>query len=148
LTKSIKEQLADAGASVSDVTFIGGVPVAAKSSKWKNERVETEDGVFDSRLEADTWEDLKKREQLGEIADLQRQVRFSLYVAGVWIADYVADFVFYEDKKLVVGDAKGARTDAYVMKRKLLFATQGIRIREYTKDGTAPAVKFRMQKGV
>jgi hypothetical protein len=146
--KSIKDQLAEAGATLSDVTYIGGVPVEEKKSKWHSEKVTTEDGVFDSRLEANTWEDLKKREKRGEIADLQRQVSFPIYVGGVWICDYRSDFVFYEDGKLVVADAKGKLLPQYVLKRKLLFATQGIRIREYTVEGIAPPVKFRMQKGV
>lgn len=44
--------------------------------------------------------------------------------------DYVADFVYKEDGKEVVEDAKGVRTDDYIIKRKLMLWIHGIRIKE------------------
>lgn len=156
MTKTVKEQLAEAGVTIRDVTHFGAVPLAsnqnpdrAAQNKYRNEPVDDpEDGWFQSGFEHETWRELKLREREGEISDLQRQVRFSLYVGGVFIADYLSDFVYYEDGKLVVADSKGTMTQVYVMKRALMWACHGIRIREYTKKGIASPVKFRMQKGV
>lgn len=44
--------------------------------------------------------------------------------------DYVADFVYIQDGKKVVEDAKGHRTDDYIIKRKLMLWIHGIRIKE------------------
>ena len=87
-------------------------------------------------------------EKSGEIHDLKRQVRFTLIPAireepvqgprgGVKPGKilerpvcYVADFTYYRRGQLVVEDAKGVRTDAYKIKRKLMLYVHGIRIFE------------------
>ena len=43
---------------------------------------------------------------------------------------YYADFVYMQNGRQIVEDAKGKRTDEYVIKRKLMLFLQGIRIRE------------------
>jgi hypothetical protein len=43
---------------------------------------------------------------------------------------YIADFVYTEDGKQVVEDAKGFRTQEYIIKRKLMLKEHGIRVRE------------------
>lgn len=43
---------------------------------------------------------------------------------------YYADFVYREDGRQVVEDAKGVRTEAYKIKRKLMLYIYGIKIRE------------------
>lgn len=44
--------------------------------------------------------------------------------------NYIADFVYVEDGKTVVEDAKGVRTKEYIIKRKLMLFVHGIRIKE------------------
>lgn len=43
---------------------------------------------------------------------------------------YVAEFVYYQDGKMVVEDTKGFKTDAYIIKRKLMRYVHGIAIKE------------------
>ena len=43
---------------------------------------------------------------------------------------YTADFVYKENGETVVEDAKGVRTDKYIIKRKLMLWVHGIRVRE------------------
>ena len=44
---------------------------------------------------------------------------------------YIADFVYTDaDGQTIVEDTKGFRTDAYIIKRKLLLLMYGIRIKE------------------
>ncbi len=89
------------------------------------------DGIrFDSKLEAERWQQLVLLQQLKSISNLERQVRFPLEVNGVLIATYVADFVYLEDGEQVVEDSKGKRTREYQMKAKLMRAVHGIEIRE------------------
>lgn len=117
--------------------------------KYGNHKVETEDGVFDSRKEARRNAELQLLEQAGEIHDLRRQVRFELIPAqrepdeigprgGVKkgkviekACEYCADFVYIDaDGNQVVEDTKGFRTKEYRIKRKLMLYVHGIRIRE------------------
>jgi hypothetical protein len=66
----------------------------------------------------------------GRIAELRRQVPFSLHVNGEHIAKYVADFTYLRDGKRCVEDAKGHKTELYLMKRKLMLAVHGIEVIE------------------
>ena len=119
-------------------------------SKYKAQKVVVDGELFDSKREARRWTELRLRERAGEIRNLRRQVKYVLLpaqrepdtkgkrggtVKGRVIereVAYYADFV-YEDAfsgKLIVEDAKGMRTDAYILKRKMLLYFYGIRIRE------------------
>lgn len=117
------------------------------NSKYGNRKVKRDGMVFDSKREADRWTELKLLEKAGEISDLQRQVKYELIPTQYsdWEytkngkkkviereASYIADFV-YHDNVLgaeVVEDAKGMRTDAYILKRKLMLYVHGIQIVE------------------
>lgn len=113
----------------------------------------TPDGiVHDSKREADRWCYLKMLATAGEIFELQRQVPYELIPTqrektkrygkrGQRLADadrlverpciYIADFVYKDkDGNMVVEDAKGVRTEAYIIKRKLMLHVHKIRVRE------------------
>ena len=92
------------------------------------------DGIrFDSAGEAERWQALEILEKAGVIKDLMRQVTFNLTVNGILIADYRADFVYYQDGSRVVEDWKGVRTDEFRMKANLMKAIKGIVILETGK---------------
>ena len=106
------------------------------------------DGIhFDSTLEGRCWSVLKNQLAKGKIADLRRQVDYTLLPA---IDDvdpdtgeayhqepvrYRADFVFTDVRtgKEIVMDAKGHKTKEYELKRKMMRALLGITIREVYK---------------
>jgi hypothetical protein len=46
--------------------------------KFNNKKIESPDGVFDSKLEWQRWLFLKDAEKNGQIRDLKRQVKFTL----------------------------------------------------------------------
>jgi hypothetical protein len=115
------------------------------TNKYRNKKIVTKEGTFDSVREYRRWCELVLLERAGEISELQRQVPFELIPAqyenplpgkkkGKIIERaccYVADFVYREkDGRLVVEDTKGVRTKDYVIKRKLLLKVHGIRIYE------------------
>ena len=70
--------------------------------------------------------------------DLQRQVKYVLLPSqkdrsGKIIEKqlaYIADFVYRQDGRTVVEDAKGFRTEVYKIKRKLMLWRFDIRIQE------------------
>ena len=99
-------------------------------SKYRNVRVTSHDGKFDSRKEYARWLVLKSLASTGHITDLHRQVRFPLSVNGRKVCDYVADFVYVVDGVQTVEDVKGVRTAIYRLKAKLMLACHGVEIRE------------------
>lgn len=86
--------------------------------------------LFDSKLEASEYLKLLSREQAGEISDLQIQIPYRLEHDNKLICRYIADFVFTENGHVVVADAKGVKTAAYQLKKKLVKLILGIQIRE------------------
>jgi len=123
--------------------------------KYGNKKIHDlkSDQVFDSKKEYSRWKELSLLERAGEITNLQRQVQFILlpeqrapgtetYKKGPRKGQvkpgpvlerkvtYIADFMYFENGEPVVEDVKGLRTKEYVIKRKLMLYTYGIRIKE------------------
>lgn len=111
-----------------------------RRSKYRNVRVSTKDGKFDSKGEMCRWLFLKAMLKDGKIVDLERQVAFSIDVNGQHICDYVADYTYTvtETGQHVVEDFKGAIiTPEFRLKKKLMLAVHGIDVR-ITKAKTEP----------
>lgn len=127
------------------------------ANKYYAQKVSIGGETFDSKKEARRWEELNLLLRAGRISDLRRQVKFVLIPAqyeryprygkkGQRIKDgttcveqaceYIADFVYIEDGKVIVEDVKGyrdPRSAAYakfVIKRKLMLERYGVRVRE------------------
>lgn len=84
------------------------------------------DGIkFDSKKEAKRYIVLKALEGKGEIEKLMLQPRFLLQEGfrkngkAYRKIEYVADFMYEQDGKLIVEDVKGIKTDVYKLKQKL-----------------------------
>lgn len=108
-------------------------------TKYNNQKITVNGQVFDSKKEANRYQELLLLEKAGVIKNLSRQVKFVLIPSqrdesGKVIereCSYKADFVYYEeDGETVVEDVKGFRTKEYIIKRKLMLYQYGIRIRE------------------
>ena len=109
-----------------------------KRQKYGNSKI-TIDGIrFDSKREAQRWQELRLMERAGRITDLRRQVKFVLIpsqrgedgkVIEKQVA-YIADFVYLKDGKTVVEDSKGYRTEVYRLKKKMMLYFFHIRIQE------------------
>ena len=106
-------------------------------SKYHSKKI-TRDGItFDSVKEYKRFQELALLERVGQVSDLQRQVKFELIpsqrINGKVVeraCTYIADFVYYQDGQKVVEDTKGFRTTDYIIKRKLMLHVHGIRIVE------------------
>lgn len=124
-------------------------------SKYFNKKTISLDGsVFDSRKEARRWGELSLLLRAGKITDLDRQVKFELIPAqyetyerygknGQRLKDgtrlveraaiYTADFVYTDENGVrVIEDTKSqaTRTEAYILRRKLMYARYKIKIKE------------------
>ena len=120
--------------------------------KYFAHKIKTKDGDFDSKKEYQRFLQLNKMLAAGEISDLKLQPSFELIPAqrepdtigprgGVKkgkvlerAVNYIADFSYVQNGKLVVEDVKGFRDstayDVFVIKRKLLLYLKGIRVKE------------------
>lgn len=96
-----------------------------RPNKYKNQKVVIDGIKFDSKKEANRYRELKLLERIGEITDLQLQVRYELLpkyeINGKKIRaiNYVADFVYKEHGAEIIEDVKGVRTDVYKIKKKM-----------------------------
>jgi hypothetical protein len=102
-----------------------------KVNKYGNERHNEIYGhKFDSKKEMNRYRQLKILEDAKVIHGLKVHLMYPLIVNGCKIADYEADFVYYEQGMLVVEDVKGFKTPVYGIKKKLMFALFDIIIKE------------------
>ena len=118
-------------------------------NKYGNKKVETLDGVFDSKGEHQRWLYLKDAERRGEIQNLRRQVTYTLIppvhyfetvhlktkdkqVERTWTREvtYTADFVYDHRGETIVEDFKGMPNDRWQMKKALMAFVHGIFVRE------------------
>lgn len=124
-------------------------------SKYKNTKVEYQGIKFDSKREMQRYIVLKDAEAKGIIQDLKMQVKFELipavketYIKHLKTKDkecertlqlpitYTCDFAYTKDGVLVVEDVKISASllpKEYVLKKKMMFALKGIKIREIYK---------------
>lgn len=108
-----------------------------RTGKYHNTKITTPDGTFDSKKEYNRYVELALLEKVGQIKNLERQVKFKLipnqYVDGKLVeraVTYKADFVYEENGQSVVEDVKGFRTKEYILKRKMMRYLKGIEVRE------------------
>ncbi len=112
---------------------LANVPVLRKAPKRpKYGNVKT--NGFDSKKEAARWEVLSAMQRSGLISNLLKQVMYNIYVGGIHICDYIADFVYTDaEGKRIVEDVKSPITrknPVYRLKKKLMLAVHGIDIKE------------------
>lgn len=105
-----------------------------RRSKYNNVPTEVDGIVFDSGREAARYVALRKDEERGRIRGLRLQYVFPLVIDGVYITTYTSDFQYEErsgDKWVqITEDSKGKRTEAYMIRKRLMRAIHGITIRE------------------
>lgn len=118
------------------VSWAADVKCGDGMNKYSARKI-TVDGVeFDSRKEARRWAELGLLERAGVIRDLRRQEEFLLIpkCGKERPAKYHADFSYIdcETGKKVVEDvkSKATKTEAYILRRKLMNWVHGIEIRE------------------
>ena len=100
--------------------------------KYRNKKTSVDGIRFDSKREANRYMELKLLERAGIIKGLKRQEPYILINKSSYgrAIKYVADFVYYEDDKLVVEDVKGVKTPVYKLKKRLMAERFGIEVKE------------------
>lgn len=108
---------------------------AMNRNKYGAIKTEVDGVTFDSKKEARRYTELKAFEAAGAISDLVLQPRFLFEHNGVRISSYKPDFQYVDTDtgETIIEDVKGGkatRTQAYVMRRKMMKAFHGIDVRE------------------
>ena len=94
-------------------------------NKYHNKKVQIDMYVFDSIAESLRYKELKLLERAGEIKELELQPRFLLQESfkknGKTFRkiEYIADFQYIENGRVVIEDVKGKETEVFKLKRKL-----------------------------
>ena len=112
------------------------------ASKYNSTKIDCADGKFDSGLEYKRWVYLKAREQSGEIANLVRQVPYTLIPAQYkdgkclyrelkYVSDMEYDIVATGEH--VVEDVKGMVLPVFKLKQKLMFYFFGVEVKVIRK---------------
>ena len=94
-------------------------------TKYRAKKTEIDGIKFDSKKEAKRYIALRELEKKGNIEKLILQPRFLLQEGfrkngkAYRKIEYVADFMYEQDGKLIIEDVKGIKTDVYKLKQKL-----------------------------
>ena len=104
----------------------GKRPSATAESKYKNEKTTVNGIQFDSRKEAERYQQLMLLLKAGKITQLKLQHSFTLQGSfttpdgeKIRAITYIADFTYYDEKgNFTIEDVKGYKTRAYKDKYK------------------------------
>jgi len=101
-------------------------------SKYRNIKTVIDGIKFDSKKEANRYQELKLLQKAGDISDLKLQQSYTIIVGDVKVCRYISDFTYIKNNssESVCEDCKGFRTQTYIIKRKLMKACFGIEILE------------------
>lgn len=108
--------------------------------KYRNITVATAAGRMDSKGEAKRYRDLQVLEQIGEIRELNRQVKYELRgQGGGKVCSIIVDFTYWEGDQFVAEDFKGMETKDFIIKEKLFKDNYpGV---EFRKSGAWKAIR-------
>ena len=107
-------------------------------NKYHNKKIVLDGYKFDSKKEANYYNQLKLLQRAGLIKDLELQKTFILQPSFKLNnktrrqITYIADFTYVstKDNKIHVIDVKGFKTDVYNVKKKIFEYKYGIEIEE------------------
>lgn len=102
-----------------------------KRNKYGNRKTEYRGQLYDSKKEAHRAMELDMLVSSGLVSAWYPQHEFKFFLNGVDICSYIADFkVVYPDGHVEYEDVKGFKTAMYRLKKKMLLAFYGHKIKE------------------
>lgn len=94
-------------------------------NKYRNKKTQIDMYVFDSIAESKRYKELVLLQRAGKISELQLQPKFLLQESfrkngkTYRKIEYIADFQYEENGKIIVEDVKGKETEVFKLKHKL-----------------------------
>lgn len=109
--------------------------VKGARSKMGNRKVKFDGYTFDSQLECARYKELKLLLAAKEIRNLQVHPSFMIHINGIEICRVELDFEYYviASDLWTVEDTKGHDTDMSKLKRKMVEADYGVKVKILTK---------------
>jgi hypothetical protein len=116
-------------------------PLPDKVAKYRNKKVEYDGYKFDSIREFERYQELRLLERAGEVTNLTVQPRFFLKCGDTEIkirsdrypngrrVSYYGDFQYDEKGETMVEDVKGQDTPVSRLKRAIVEAQYGVRVK-------------------
>lgn len=106
-----------------------------QTRKHRNKPTEADGILFHSKREAKRYGELMMLQGAGRIRALKCQVKYRFDVNGVFVASLKVDFTYEELQRdgqwaFVAEDVKGYANDRWPMKKRLMLACHGIKVRE------------------
>ena len=113
-------------------------------NKYRNQKVMMDGELFDSKGEADRYQQLKLMARARLIQSVSRQPRYVLCVNAQEVCEYRADFAYFENGKQVIEDFKGVLTPEFRLKRKLFNALYpNLELRVTNRKGEVLKIRTR-----
>lgn len=103
-----------------------------RKNKYNAKKTEIDGIVFDSRKEAQRYQDLKRELDTGEISDLVLQPEYKIIINDRLVCKVKLDFEYIRKHQLITEDVKGGSatlTPLSRLKHKLVEAQFGIEVR-------------------
>ena len=94
-------------------------------SKYRSKKTIIDNIKFASKKEAGRYIELKLLLKLGKIKKLKLQPKFELQPKfkkdgkAYRAINYIADFMYLQNDKIIIEDTKGFKTQVYLLKKKL-----------------------------
>lgn len=94
-------------------------------NKYNNKKTQIDMYVFDSVAESKRYKELAILEKAGKIKGLKLQPKFLLQEGfrkngkTYRKIEYIADFMYIENGKVIIEDVKGMETEVFKLKRKI-----------------------------
>lgn len=101
-----------------------------RKNKYNARKTIVDGIIFDSAKESARYCDLRLLEKAKVIKGLKRQVEFPIVINSIKICVWRADFVYTEKGQEITEDCKGYRIKIYRLKKRLVEAVYGIKIKE------------------
>lgn len=112
-----------------------------KYNKYRNHKITTDGYLFDSKLEAEYYKELKIRQRTGDIQSFCLQPKYLLQPSynkhgqTYRKIEYIADFeILHKDGTVEVIDVKGKRTQVFNLKQKLFHHKYSYKLTLITKN--------------
>lgn len=98
-------------------------------TKYRAVRTEADGIVFASKREARRYQELRLLQRAGQIRNLALQPTYTITINGEVICKVILDFQYEENGQTVIEDSKGMDNPLSRLKRKLVEAQYGIKVR-------------------
>lgn len=119
-----------------------------RGNKFGAKKVQADGYTFDSKAEALRYDELQLLEKIGRIQNLEVHPEFVVIVKGAQVCKVLMDFRYWDDpsEMFIIEDVKGKDNAMSRLKRKLVEAQYGIKVRLISTLGSSKSRASRSRR--